>query len=90
VHHFEHSQDDLLQEVCVFADDFIRDLVRKRQNALQPIENDRWNLVVFILFLQELDRQVLPSASDLMSQHRAQTSNVTLATPKMAFAIGFN
>jgi hypothetical protein len=89
VHHFEHSWDDLLQQVCL-ADDFVRDLVRKRQNALQPIENDKCNLVVFVLFLQELDRQVLPSASDLMCQYRAQTSNVTLATPKMAFEIGFN
>jgi hypothetical protein len=63
VHHFEHSRDGILQEVCL-ADDFVRDLCRKRQNAPQPIENDRWNLVVFILFLQELDRQELPSAPD--------------------------
>jgi hypothetical protein len=65
VHHFEHSRDDLLQEICLFADNFVYDLVRKRQYALQPIENDRWNLVVFILFLPELDRQTLPSAPNL-------------------------
>jgi hypothetical protein len=60
MHHFEHSWDDLLQEVCLFADDFVCDLLCKRQNALQPIENNKWNLVMFILFLQELDVKCYP------------------------------
>jgi hypothetical protein len=81
VHHFEHSRDDLLQEVRILADDLFRDLVRKRQNVLQPIKNDRWNLVVFILFLQELDHQALPSVPDLsmtstnLKCHRSNTED---------------
>ena len=87
-HHFEHSRDDLLQDFHLFADDLIYHLVCQRQNALQPIQNARWNLVVFVLFLQELNGQAL--LLHLIRQWRARTSNVTLATPKTAFAIGFN
>jgi hypothetical protein len=68
VNHFEHLRDDLLQEVGL-ADDFVHDLVRKWQNALQPIENNRQHLVVFILFLQELDHQALPSTSEVICQY---------------------
>jgi len=88
VYHFEHFWDYLLQELCFLAYDFICYLVRQRQNALQPVEKARWHLVVFILFLQELSVQVLPLFP--LHQQRARTWNVTLATPKKAFAIGFN
>jgi hypothetical protein len=40
LHHFEHSRDDSLQDFCLFADNFICDLVCQRQNALQPIEKN--------------------------------------------------
>ena len=62
LHYLEHSRDGLLQDVGLFADDFIRNLVRKKQNALQPIENARHHLVVFVLFLQKLHGQasILP------------------------------
>ena len=59
MHHLEHSGDDLFQYFCLFADDFICDHVRHRQNALQPIEKARRHLVVFALLLQELNRQAL-------------------------------
>jgi len=58
-HHFEHSQDDLLQDYCLIKDDFICDIVRENQNALQPTQQGRWHLVVFILFFQELNGQLL-------------------------------
>jgi len=38
LHDFEHPGDDLLQDFCLFADDFICDLVRENQNALQPTQ----------------------------------------------------
>ena len=60
VHHFIHSRDDLLQEVRLFTDYFVRDNVRERQNALQPVAKARWDLVVLVLNLQELNGQVLP------------------------------
>jgi len=59
LHYFEHSRDYLFQDVCLFADDFVCNLVRQRQDALQPIQQSRWNLVVFVLFLQELKDQEL-------------------------------
>ena len=40
LHHIEQSQDDSLQDICLFADDVICDFVRQRQNALQPIQKD--------------------------------------------------
>ena len=65
MHHLKHSRDDLLQELRLFADDFFRDNVRERQNAFQPVQNARWYLVVFVLFFQKLNGQVLPSAADM-------------------------
>ena len=59
-HHFEHSWDDFLQDFRLVVDDLIYHLVRQRQNPLQPIENALWNLVEFVLFLQELNDKPLP------------------------------
>ena len=64
VHHLIHSRDDLLQEIRLFADYFVRDNIREWQNALQPIQKTRWYLVVLVLFFQELNIQALPSAAD--------------------------
>jgi len=88
MHHFEHSRDDLPQDVRLFADGFICNLVRQRQNALQPIKKLRRCLVVFVLFFQKLRGKML--RLPLMQLWRARTSNVTLATPKTAFVTGFN
>jgi len=88
VHHLIHSRDDILQQVCLFADDFVRDNIRERQNVLQPVQKIRYYLVVLVLCFQKLNVRALPSV--LTRQQRAQTSNVTLATPKTAFEIGFN
>jgi hypothetical protein len=60
VHHLIHSWDDLLQEIRLFADYFVRDNIRERQNALQPVQKVQWYLVVLALCLQELNGQVLP------------------------------
>jgi len=38
VHHLIHSRDDILQQFRFFADDFVRDNVRERQNALQAVQ----------------------------------------------------
>ena len=38
LHYIEHSRNDLLQEFCLFADDFVCDLVREKGDALQPIQ----------------------------------------------------
>ena len=43
VYHLIHSRDDLLQEVRLFADYFVRDYfvrdnIRESQNALQPVQ----------------------------------------------------
>jgi len=86
-HHLEHSRDDLLQDYCLIKDGFICDLVHENQNALQPIQKGRWHMVVFILFFQELNGQVL---TVLLIQWGARTSNVTLVIPKTALASGFN
>ena len=59
VHYLEHSRDDLLQEICLFADNFMCNLVRKKQDAMQPIGKDRRHLVILMLFLQELNSQAL-------------------------------
>ena len=77
-----------LQDFGLFADDFICDLVRKKRNALQPIQKDGGDLVVFVSFLQNLHSQVSPLPP--ARQERARTSNVALARPKTAFATGFN
>ena len=88
LHHFKHSGDDLLQEFCLLADDFICDLVCKNQNALQSIQKGGGNLVVLVSFLQNLQSQASPRR--LIGQQRTRTSNVTLARPKTAFVTGFN
>ena len=63
-HHLEHSRNNSLQEIRFFADDFICDLIRQGQNALQAIEKARRHFVIFVSFLQELSGQALPVASD--------------------------
>ena len=75
LHHSEHSRNCLLQNFCLFVHKFICDLVRKNQNSLQPTQEVRRHLVVPILFLQELKRSCVTSASE--SQEGVQTSNVT-------------
>jgi hypothetical protein len=64
VHYFEHPREDLLQEICLFADDFLRDNVREIQDALQPLHKTQRYLVVLVLFVQELNSQALLSAAD--------------------------
>jgi hypothetical protein len=64
VHHLKHPREDLLQEVCLFTDDFLCDNVREMQDALQPLHKTRRYLVVLVLFFQELNSQALPSAAD--------------------------
>jgi len=58
LHDFEHPWNDLLQDISLIADDFICDFVRKKQNSLQPIQKGRRDVVVFVLFLQNLQGQV--------------------------------
>ena len=87
LHHFEHSWDRLLQDCCFFAHNFFLDAFCERQNALQLIVKARWHLIVFVLFLQELQGQALPLL--LMPMRRARTSNVTLATPRTILTGGF-
>jgi len=56
VHHLIHSWDDLLQEIRLFADYFVRDyFVCEIQDALQSVQKDGWYLVVLVLYLQELN-----------------------------------
>jgi len=88
LHHFKHLLEDLLQDFCLFADDIVCDLLTQRQNALQLIQEGQWHLVVFVLFFQELTSHAL--ALLLICEQLARTSKVTLATPKTAFATGFN
>jgi len=59
LNNIEHSRDDLVQDLCLFAYDFIYGLVCQRQNALQPIQKDQWHLIAFVLFLQELNGLVI-------------------------------
>jgi len=54
LHHPKHSRDDLLQEIRLLTDDFFRDNVRERQNALQPVQKIRWYVVILVLCLQKL------------------------------------
>ena len=88
MHYFKHSRDELFQDFCFFGDDFICHLPHQRQDTLYPIAKTRRHLVILVLFLQELSPKAL--LLHLICQWRAQTSNVTLVTPKTAFAIGFN
>ena len=73
VHHLEHSGNNFLQDIGLFADDFICDLIRQRQNALQPIQKARWHLMIFILFLEELRGRVLPLSAYASGEHEPQT-----------------
>ena len=68
VHYLEHSWNNSLQEIRLFADDFICDLVRQGQNALQAIEKARRHLVIFVAFLQELSGEALPAVSDTQGE----------------------
>jgi len=88
VHYFKHSRDELFEDFCLFGDDFICYLLRQRQNTLYPITKARRQSVILVLLLQELNHEALLRTP--ICQRRAQTSNVTLATPKIAFEIGFN
>ena len=89
MHHVEHLRNNFLQDICLFADDLICDLIRHRQNALQATKKARRQSVIFVSFLQELIGQVLPLPL-INCKARARTSNVTPAIPKTAFVIGFN
>ena len=60
VHHLIHSRDGPLQEICLFANYFVRNDVCERQNALELVQKTQWYLAVFILYLQELNGQALP------------------------------
>ena len=88
MHYFKHSWDELLQDFCLFGDDFICDLLRQGQYSLYPIAKPRGHLVILVLLLQELNRPTL--LVPLVCRWRVHSSNVTLATPKSAFATGFN
>ena len=54
MHHVKHLRDDLLQEIRLFTDDFFRDSVRERQDALQPGQKTQGYLIDLVLFFQEL------------------------------------
>ena len=88
MHYFKHSRDEVLQHFCFLGDNFICNLLHQRQNTLHTIEKARGHLVILVLFFQELNRQALLLPP--VCQQQGHTSNVTLATPKTAFAIGFN
>jgi hypothetical protein len=72
-HHFEHSRDSLLQDLCLFVDDLICDLAREKQNALQPIRQVQWHLVVLVLFLQKLKQPASPLLLKRKSGNKPQT-----------------
>ena len=59
IHHLEHPRDDPLQDIGLVAHDFIGDLVCQCDDALQPIEKAQRDLVIFILFFQQLNGQAL-------------------------------
>ena len=88
MHYLKHPWDEVLQDFCLLRDNFICDLLHQRQNTLHTIAKARGHLVILVLFFQELHRQAL--LLPLVCQQQGHTSNVTLATPKTAFAIGFN
>ena len=60
VHHLECLRDNLLQKIRLFTNYFTRDLIRKQQDALEPIGKAQQHLVVFVLFLQKLHGLELP------------------------------
>ena len=59
VHHFERLRDNPFQEIRLLTNHFACDLIRKKQDALQPIGKAKQHLVVFVLFLHELSSPVL-------------------------------
>ena len=63
-HHFKHSRDDLLQDIRLFTNDFFRDNVREKQDALQPVQKTRGYLAILVLFFQKLDREILATNLD--------------------------
>ena len=65
VHHLIHSRYEILQEIHLFADYFVRDYFvhdspRERQNAPQAVQKAQQCLIVLILYLQELNGRALP------------------------------
>ena len=66
LHHLEHPRDDFFQDIRFLIHNFVRDLVCQRQNALQSIEKAQRDLVVFVLFFQELNSQALHLLSDIL------------------------
>jgi|SRR5258706_15961262 len=82
--YFEHSLDNFFQNLCLFADDVLCNLLPERQNALQPIQECRWHLIVFVLFLQELNStSSISSASDT----RAAITNLKRDTGKTKYSL---
>ena len=77
-----------LQHFCLLRDNFICDLLHQRQNTLHTVTKAQCHLIILVLFFQELQHQTLLLPP--VCQQRRHTSNVTLATPKTAFATGFN
>ena len=77
-----------LQHFCLLRDNFICDLLHQRQNTLHTVTKAQCHLIILVLFFQELQRQTLLLPP--VCQQRRHTSNVILATPKTAFATGFN
>jgi hypothetical protein len=74
--------------LCLFADDFICDLVRQRQNALQPIEPVRTRPTAFgrIWFVPAK----AASPVFMVRLERERTLNVTLETLKAALVNAFD
>ncbi len=76
VHHFKHSRDDLLQDICIFTHDFFRDNVRERQDALQPVQKTRRYLIILVLLFQELNGETLPTNVDTPEESTNLKRNV--------------
>jgi len=60
LHHFEHVRGTPIQYFQILAADVFNNCVCQPQNVLQPFEKSEHHVVVFLLFLQELDCQALP------------------------------
>ena len=81
MHDLVHPWDELLQDLCLFGDDFICNLLRQRHDPLQPIAKARGYLIILVLFLQDLNRHVLllPPISQLwgtnLKSDRSNTEN---------------
>ena len=74
LHHLEHSWDNFFQDIRFLTHGFIRNPVRQRQKAMQSVEEAQRYLVIFILFLQELDVKChLHIRSGRSSVHEPQT-----------------